>query len=531
MKNLFFKSLLIAAMLFATANSWAECYVYESDTEYTILLNQTTEAITIPDGGIRGVLSYKYKIGASKWGIGMDALFSHYATAQWSEDGNDWNELIKASTKSRAYGNPISADLPKEAKYIRFHASADKGGSRDVYVTEVKIEGASYADAPNMSIWEPSAVIGSIASSTTATMAWSNIPELEATLSGEGASQFEYSIENNAHEECGEYGEAIILLTYKHDMIGTHEATLNIAAKDTTYVIELIGTTIQGEQTITWEQDLSYIKADDHITLNAEAKTNITYASSDTSIVSIAGNQLVIKATGQAIITAIAEQTAEYASATAEKVITISKATPIIAILPTVESITYGSTFEDAEFIDATVNTEGTWQWNDSRTTEVLNAGTYTFNIQFIPNDTNCYNGIDTTVVVVISKAPQTIEWDIDQTSMYVGDQLEFRAISSSGLSVGYEVSDNENGIVLLDGNVLIGMRTGIVVVTAYQDGDDNYLAADPITYNISVNTYTTTAIDELHTPQSTAQKILRNGVVYIIRDNKTYSITGQEIK
>ena len=177
------------------------------------------------------------------------------------------------------------------------------------------------------------------------------------------------------------------------------------------------------------------------------------------------------------------------------------------------------------------MNTEGTWQWSDSRTTEVLNAGTYTFNIQFIPNDTNCYNGIDTTVVVVVSKAPQTIEWDIDQTSIYVGDQLEFRAISSSGLSVGYEVSDNENGIVLLDGNVLIGMRTGIVVVTAYQDGDDNYLAADPITYNISVNTYTTTAIDELHTPQSTAQKILRNGVVYIIRDNKTYSITGQEIK
>ena len=93
MKNLFFKSLLIAAMLFATANSWAECYVYESDTEYTIPLNQTTEAITIPDGGIRGVLSYKYKIGASKWGIGMDALFSHYATAQWSEDGNDWNQI------------------------------------------------------------------------------------------------------------------------------------------------------------------------------------------------------------------------------------------------------------------------------------------------------------------------------------------------------------------------------------------------------------------------------------------------------
>ena len=80
----------------------------------------------------------------------------------------------------------------------------------------------------------------------------------------------------------------------------------------------------------------------------------------------------------------------------------------------------------------------------------------------------------------IVDKGEQTINFEpIDD---YVEDQSDIQLIASatSGLDISFIV---EQGNVELDGNQLIIWGPGEVIITAYQDGNDLYLPADPVSH------------------------------------------------
>ena len=230
LRNIF----LLLALFMAITNAWAECYVYGPTGEYSTTLGSNMGEFTIPEGGAGGVLSYKYKLGSS-------ASKTHYATAQW-HNGSKWQDLVVASTKSSSYGNPITIAIPSNAKKIRFYASADFGGTKRVYVNEIKVTRVSYANAPIHAERDAGVdVLNSAPSVVYTTMDWSNTAPFSVTVSG--SSQFTAKIENNAINDGCSAGTATISATYLHNQVGEHTATLTVTNGVYTYTIALSGVT------------------------------------------------------------------------------------------------------------------------------------------------------------------------------------------------------------------------------------------------------------------------------------------------
>ncbi len=133
---------------------------------------------------------------------------------------------------------------------------------------------------------------------------------MSATISGEGATQFAATISDNA-ATCTN-GTATVAVTYKHNVVGTHSATLTLSNGSYSHTIALSGTTEKKTQYIVWAEDY----AGNQITLpvgkevsDAATATSggaITYSTSDENIVAITNGGASFKAVaaGTAVITA-----------------------------------------------------------------------------------------------------------------------------------------------------------------------------------------------------------------------------------
>ena len=246
-------------------------------------------------------LIFNYSTGAVPTG-GVDV------TATYSDGSSE--KIISAGK-----GNPQSKALNRKiVKSLSFKGT----GTVKKYISNVKLTAASYADAPTATSWNPTAVIGSADETASITMEWCNTSAFALSLSGDGASQFTYSISNNA--SAGNYGTATITATYKHNVAGTHKATLTITTAFGSHKIELTGTTTKKAQTIAWTEALSgsdiALPMGKIIIPPANAQTGITYSVADPTIISIDGNTLAALKAGTTTITATAVENEEWLSAT-----------------------------------------------------------------------------------------------------------------------------------------------------------------------------------------------------------------------
>lgn len=98
----------------------------------------------------------------------------------------------------------------------------------------------------------------------------------------------------------------------------------------------------QQAQAIVWNDDLSDLNVGDTFTLTASAQTAVTYASSDTSIATISGNTLSLVAEGSATITATAEPSSDYFTATSVLNAHITTP-PIITLVDTLNNLNTAS--------------------------------------------------------------------------------------------------------------------------------------------------------------------------------------------
>ena len=289
-------------------------------------------------------------------------------------------------------------------------------------------------------------------------------------------------------------------------------------------------------QTIVWNNNFENILVSDTIVLNAFAQTTITYEVSDIEVAALEGNILSFHRGGTINVTAYAAESELYLADTLVRELIVHPAKPIIYAWPTASDITYGQLLEESILTGGEASTEGIFEWVD--TNEKFAVGDWAPYVRFTPDDLTSFDIVEQQVQITVSPAPQSIEWELTDFVMEVGDTLHLTAVATSGLEITYTL-DNEE-LAEISGNVLTALEVGMVTITASQEGVDvddfgdeyfNYLAADPVSQTITivakdVNTNTEMILNEVQ-----ATKIIRDGRLYIIRNNQTYNANGQVVE
>ena len=304
------------------------------------------------------------------------------------------------------------------------------------------------------------------------------------------------------------------------------------AIVDTTIAV----TVTKAHQSIVWEQDFSEVYVVDTLYLEAKALTELYYEITDWNTGSIDENQLVFFKAGTLRVDAIAKEDDFYYGDTLSVVITINpeENTSFVTKYPTATSIVYGQMLGESMLEGGAATVDGEFKWNDGDI--LLSVGTHYMLAIFAPAQAELYADIKFMVEVEVTKAPQTIDWSGDVPAMLeLGDTVTLTATASSGLEVVYEL--DVEGVVEIDGEYMIAIGEGTVNVTATQDGLDefgkaNYLPADPVTYTITViKSDVNTGLEAVEPNANTARKIIRDGLLYVIRGEHTYNALGELIR
>ena len=441
----------------------------------------------------------------------------------WSADNNNFTTLETKNSKT----NSFDVELPKEAKYIKLCYSGNFGG----YFTDIVVEELEYCNAPEHDVWESRGVIGDEAMLGETTMVWGSTEPFELTLTGEGASQFTVAIDNNASK--GKEGVALISATYKLDVAGVHEAVVTVANGTYSYEIALKGTTLKKEQKIVWNDDLSTVNALDTVVLTASANTAVSYAVSDESVASIEGDKLIAHRAGKVVVYAYAAESDVYNTDT------LSMDAVVVTIDQDIvweQDLTNLHVF-DTVVLNATAKTELTYSVSDDAVASIEGnqlvlhtVGEVLVYAYAVENDV--YNADTLVKTIVVNRLEQDIEWTLDTLVMTVGDTLVLNAVATSGLEVSY-LTDVDS-VVLIEAGVMVALTPGEVVLTALQEGDDNYLAAERIEYTITVvaaeddeDGDVTTDCENVTSSSVKAHKVVKDGRIYIVRGNQMYDMLG----
>ena len=289
-------------------------------------------------------------------------------------------------------------------------------------------------------------------------------------------------------------------------------------------------------QTITWDNNFDNVLVADTIVLNASAQTTITYEVSNIEVATLEGNILYFHRGGTINVTAYAAESELYLADTLVRELIVTPGKPIIYKWPTASDITYGQQLEKSSLTGGEASTYGIFEWVDP--TETFEVGDYWARVRFTPDDLSSFDVVESQIQLRVTPAPQTIEWELTDFVIEVGDTLHLTAVATSGLEVTYTL-DNEE-LAEISGNILIGLQVGMVTITASQSGvykdefgDEyaNYLAAESISQTITIvakdiNTGTGVIFNEVQ-----ATKVIRDGRLYIIRNGHIYNANGQVIE
>jgi hypothetical protein len=121
--------------------------------------------------------------------------------------------------------------------------------------------------------------------------------------------------------------------------------------------------------------------------------------------------------------------TVNFTNASKDVSITVTKAAPVIT-WANPANIVYGTPLSGTQ-LNASASTPGTFTYNPASGT-VLNAGTHTLHVDFVPTDTVNYANASRDVSITVTKAASVITWanpaDIDQGTPLSDTQLNATA-------------------------------------------------------------------------------------------------------
>jgi len=301
-------------------------------------------------------------------------------------------------------------------------------------------------------------------------------------------------------EDCGDIGQNVrIEISCTGSTLGTENNTIIVHNADQSLSIPVSATVVLPSQTITWEPDVNVLTTDD-VTLSATATSElpVSFTSGNTDIADVVYEggvySLDIKSYGDVEITAHQAGNENWSAAT-DKTLTfhISRVVPEVTTWPTAQVI-LPNTVGGATLIGgiAPEGIAGSFQWEDESQTVTRQA--HTFNVVFVPNNTNYYETVSHALEIEILKTPQTITWNRANVSEEgCSNVVILDATASSGLPITYHSSDSTKAYAIdavineVAVKKLYILKGGDVTITAVQPGDETYAAAPDVAKTITL--------------------------------------------
>ena len=278
----------------------------------------------------------------------------------------------------------------------------------------------------------------------------------------------------------------------------------------------------KSDQNITFSQlaDLTYGDSDFNLTATASSGLPVSYSSSNTSVATIDGNTVTIMGAGSTTITASQSGNASYNAATdvQQVLIVMPKALTIMADDKTkvYDGMVYSPfTVSYAGFVTGEDDTDlgGALTFSGTATTATDVRSDYVITPGGVISDNYAITFVDGTLS--ITKAAQIITFnEIPLKHSETDPDFNLDATSSSGLAVTYSYSHSSatapaevspTGFVSL-------LASGEVEITVSQEGDNNYLPAEPVTRTMTIES-----------SDASIHSVTINGVTYDSPDQEIY--------
>ena len=332
--------------------------------------------------------------------IGDMEIYANYA--------GDWRKIqsIAVGNLEGSWGTPtyksFSFELDKEVQGVRFK----NAGTYSRFIQKVRVTRRQHLTPSTTILTLPANEIGG---QTTASFAltWSSCAD-EIRLVSDNPK---FTIDNPVISTNGGSGTANITVTYSSDEMENATATLTLYTPYQQTTIALTATTGKKTQSISWSDCPSTIEANADITLTATAQTPVHIISSDSAIAYVENGKLLVITCGTVTLTAIAEESEMYESATLSQDITITPLTPEVTSLPIASAIRIGQSFSKSALTGGTANVEGYFTWDDSDDNYILvsTEGEYTAYVMFVPANINWYTILHNIAVsVTVQDGPST---------------------------------------------------------------------------------------------------------------------------
>ena len=238
--------------------------------------------------------------------------------------------------------------------------------------------------------------------------------------------------------------------------------------------------------TFTYETNLTYTLPE-----TTDKGLTITYQSMNTSVATVSGNVLTIKAPGTAIISASQIGNDDYLEATqVSRTLTVNKRTQTITFdeLPV-------KTYEDVPFTLPQKTDEGlTISYTctntavatvSGNTVTILKPGT-TDIIASQAGDATHYAATEVSQTLIVNKAVQEMSFGALSSKTYGDAPFALSKVSNKNLTITYTSSDAS--IASITDNIVTIKHPGTVTITATQEGNAYYLAAETKSQTLTIN-------------------------------------------
>ena len=372
-----------ATITVSVAPQTANCYALEETEQHSIGYYENKDGFEYTLNGAGETLSVDiWKYSGATYGTvaiyGYDATGTQTTIASYKADGD-----LSTSPKTMTMG--ITSDIVKIKVKSEGNIAQNTLNKyfKNLYITRKQVLTPSAT-----TIALPANEIGG---QTTASFAltWSSCADEIRIVSDNP----KFTIDNPVISTNGGSGTANITVTYSSDEIENATATLTLYTPYQQTTVVLTATTGKSTQSISWSDCPSTIEANADITINATAQTPVHIISSDSAIAYVENGKLLIITCGTITLTAIAEESEMYESATLSQDITITPLTPEVTSLPVASAIRVGQSFGESVLTGGTANVDGffIWEDNDDNYTPVSTQGEYTAYVMFVPTNINWY--------------------------------------------------------------------------------------------------------------------------------------------
>ena len=345
-------------------------------------------------------------------------------------------------------------------------------------------------------------------SSKSITIKHSHAGTVSLSLSGTNAGDFSLS-ENSFTSTSYQEGRNITIY-FTPTCVGERTATLTISSNNglSSLTVYLKGNALRHTPTdITWQEPIDvnmFIGDSRTVNVNSTTDGNITYSSSNTSVLSVSGNTLTAKAEGIAIITATQAATCKYEAVSITKTFTINnKKTPTFWLNGDPDQLTDNLKTEDTRTITITNVDERmtadydpnllSYTFNGSTATiKALDAGTATLKLTQ-PENNQIFYGERTFTFNITKYDTNTITNDL-ATNYMVDDVVEEADIYTiNNNEVPVEIISGNNNVLKFENGQLKAVGAGTTTLTVKQSATNKWVERTA-TKTITVHKYDITA-------------------------------------